>query len=205
MKRRTGFLQSDCCSRRQTASGEEDGAALRAWHRSRPRVVDAVRCDHRGCWRDAGGPRRCLWKMASGARRMHSSNERAARGFGGHLAAQDAGEAHINIVLAAFVPASYLAVAPLSHWPDVLSAARHLCSRGWRVKLVKLVSCELSLPRGTVARVRAKTRVKTNRLPTRIETVDLENRERWGWAAPGAISHGRARIISLFSPPFLTF
>ena len=43
----------------------------------------------------------------------------------GHLAAQDAGEAHINIVLAAFVQASYLAVAPLSHWPDVLSAARH--------------------------------------------------------------------------------
>ena len=43
----------------------------------------------------------------------------------GHLAAQDAGEAHINIVLAAFVPAGYLAVAPLSHWPDVLSAARH--------------------------------------------------------------------------------
>ena len=44
--------------------------------------------------------------------------------------------------------------------------------------------------------------------PTRIETVVsgyLENRERWGWAAPGAISHGRARIISLFSPPFLTF
>ena len=132
MKRRTGFLQSDCCSRRQTASGEEDGAALRAWHRSRPRVVDAVRCDHRGCWRDAGGPRRCLWKMASGARRMHSSNERAARGFGGHLAAQDAGEAHINIVLAAFVPASYLAVAPLSHWPDVLSAARHPGSRARR-------------------------------------------------------------------------
>ena len=31
----------------------------------------------------------------------------------GHLAAQDAGEAHINIVLAAFVPASYLDVAPL--------------------------------------------------------------------------------------------
>ena len=47
----------------------------------------------------------------------------------GHLAAQDAGEAHINIVLAAFVPASYLAVAPLSHWPDVLSAARHPGSR----------------------------------------------------------------------------
>ena len=53
---------------------------------------------------------------------------RQARGFGGTRlhAAQDAGEAHINIVLAAFVPASYLAVAPLSHWPDVLSAARHV-------------------------------------------------------------------------------
>ena len=50
----------------------------------------------------------------------------------GHLAAQDAGEAHINIVLAAFVPASYLAVAPLSHWPDVLSAARHPGSRARR-------------------------------------------------------------------------
>ena len=50
----------------------------------------------------------------------------------GHLAAQDAGEAHINIVLAAFVPAGYLAVAPLSHWPDVLSAARHPGSRARR-------------------------------------------------------------------------
>ena len=69
----------------------------------------------------------------------------------GHLAAQDAGEAHINIVLAAFVPASYLAVAPLSHWPDVLSAARHLRSRGWRVKLV---SCHPPA-RAAVAHARA--------------------------------------------------
>jgi hypothetical protein len=63
-------------------------------------------------------------------------------GLGGtwlHVA-QDAGEAHINIVLAAFVPASYLAVAPLSHWPDVLSAARHVGHSAEWVKLVKLGS-----------------------------------------------------------------
>ena len=41
------------------------------------------------------------------------------------LAAQDAGVAHVNIVFAAFVQASYLAL--FSHWPYVFSTARHLC------------------------------------------------------------------------------
>ena len=78
MKRRTDFLQSGCCSKRQTVSGDEDGAALRTQHRSRPRVGDAARRDHHGCWRDVGGPRRCLWKTASAA----GNNAFVKRGFG---------------------------------------------------------------------------------------------------------------------------
>jgi hypothetical protein len=53
---------------------------------------------------------------------MHSSSEDLAPWA---LAAQDAGVAHVNIVFAAFVQASYLAL--FSHWPYVFSTARHLC------------------------------------------------------------------------------